>query len=287
MGPALHATNARMRRVRSIAQDYAAGGGWRLDEADVHPALAGLVLRYAGYEERGGQEITRTEWAVPYIPVIVNFGEAFKITDGASEDFGSFAAGLYDRPVTVTSTGAARCLQFDLTPAGAQAFFSRPLGTMANSILSLEDILGPSAPRLVEQLEQAVSWSDRFDQLEQALLARIGETKPAPDLVTHAWSMLQQSCGTAPIEIVAEKLGCSRKHLTASFREHIGLGPKTAARVIRFNTVLDGLRARHSYADIAFHCGYSDQAHMIRECRAFTGHAPTQFAAQFLTTRPA
>jgi len=275
-----------MRRVRTIAQDYAAGGGWRLDEAEVHPALAGLVLRYAGYEERGGQPITRTEWAVPCIPVIVNFGDPFAITDTATGNFGSFAAGLYDRPVTVASRGSARCLQFDLTPAGAQLFFGQPLGAMANRILSLEDIMGPAAARLVDELEAAETWTDRFARLEAALLLRIEMTRPAPDLITHAWRLLQQSCGTASIETVAEKLGCSRKHLAASFREHIGLSPKTAARVIRFNTVLDGLRAKRSFADIAFHCGYSDQAHMIRECRAFTGLAPRQFAAQFLTSRP-
>jgi len=275
-----------MRRVRTIAQEYAAGGGWRLEEVEVHPALAGLVLRYAGYEERGGQPITRHEWAAPYIPVIVNFGDPFAITDTATENYGSFAAGLYDRPVTVASGGAARCLQFDLTPAGAQLFFGQPLGAMANRILSLEDILGPAAARLIDELEAADSWSDRFDRLEHALLARIGTAKPAPGLVTHGWTLLQRSSGTAPIATIAEELGCSRKHLAASFREHIGMSPKTAARVIRFNTVLEGLRARRSFADIAFHCGYADQAHMIRECRAFTGLAPREFAAQFLTTHP-
>lgn len=276
-----------MRRIRAIAQDYAAGGGWRLDEADVHPALAGLVLRYAGYEERGGYPIERREWAVPHIPVIINFSDPFAITDAATGSYGSFAAGLYDRPVTVASAGTARCLQVDLTPAGAQAFFRQPLGAMANLVLSLDDILGPDAARLIDELEAARSWRDRFDRLEEALLDRFDRAKPAPGLVTHAWGLLQQSCGTASVETVAGKLGCSRKHLAASFREHIGLSPKTAARVIRFNSVLDGLRARRSFADIAIHCGYSDQAHMIRECRAFTGLAPKQFAAQFLTTRPA
>lgn len=271
-----------MRRVRTIHQEYAGGGGWRLDEADVHPALAGLVLRYAGYEERGGIAIERLEWAVPHIPVIINFGSAFAVTDSATANYGSFAAGLYDRPVTVASAGAARCLQVDLTPAGAQLLFGQPLGAMANRILSLEDILGPATARLIDELEAAKSWGDRFDHLERALRIRIDRARPAPALVTHAWGMLQKSHGTASIGAVAGKLGCSRKHLAASFREHIGLSPKTAARVIRFNTVLDGLRARRAFADIAFDCGYADQAHMIRECRAFTGLAPRQFAAQFL-----
>ena len=271
-----------MRRSRTLHQDYAAGGGFQLDEADAHPALAGLVLRYAGYEERGGKPIARREWAVPHIPVIINFGDAFVITDRTTGTYQSFAAGLYDRPVTVVSGGTARSLQVDLTPAGAQAFFGQPLGSMANRILSLEDILGPPASRLIDELETAPSWSYRFDRLEQALLARIGEARPAPALVTTAWGLLQRSHGTASIEAVAAKLGCSRKHLASSFREHIGLSPKTAARVIRFNSILGGLRARRSFADIAFQCGYADQAHMIRECRAFTGLAPREFAVQFL-----
>ena len=147
MGPALHASLAGMRRIRTIHQEYAAGGGWRLEEADPHPALAGLVLRYAGYEERGGQPIERREWAVPYIPVIVNFGAAFAITDRTTENHASFAAGLFDRPVTVASAGAAHCLQFDLTPAGAQLFFGQPLGAIANRIVSLEDLLGADGRR--------------------------------------------------------------------------------------------------------------------------------------------
>ncbi|MFO0991381.1 MAG: helix-turn-helix transcriptional regulator [Hyphomicrobiales bacterium] len=283
MGSTLRASRSWMRRVRTIHQDYAGGGGWRLDEADAHPALAGLVLRYAGYEERGGQPIMRNEWAVPHIPVIINFGDVFTITDMATGTYQSFAAGLYDRPVTVASGGTARCLQVDLTPAGAQLFFGQPLGPMVNRILSLEDILGPPASRLIDELEAATSWSDRFDRLERALRIRIDRARPAPAFVSDAWGMLQKSHGTASIEIVAGKLGCSRKHLASSFREHIGLSPKTAARVIRFNTVLDGLRARRAFADIAFDCGYADQAHMIRECRAFTGLAPKQFAAQFLS----
>ncbi|MBL8895263.1 MAG: helix-turn-helix transcriptional regulator [Rhizobiales bacterium] len=246
--------------------------------------MAGLVLRYAGYEERGGKPIVRREWAVPHIPVIVNFGDDFSITDMGAATYGSFAAGLYDRPVTVASGGTARCLQVDLTPAGAQLFFGQPLGPMANRIFSLEDILGPPASHLIDELETAPTWSYRFDRLEQALFARIGEARPAPALVTNAWGLLQRSHGTASIEAVAAKLGCSRKHLASSFREHIGLSPKTAGRVIRFNSILGGLRARRSFADIAFHCGYADQAHMIRECRAFTGLAPREFAAQFLAT---
>jgi len=274
-----------MRRTRTIEQDYAAGGGWRLEEAGVHPALAGLVLRYAGYEERGGEPIERLEWATPYIPVIINFAESFTITDGPPRNYGSFAAGLYDRAVKVSSAGSARCLQVDLTPAGAQLFFGRPLGELANHVFGLDDILGPGANRLIEELEATPDWNDRFDRLEAALIAKFANSRPAPDLVTQAWRLLQDSAGCMAVENVADRLGCSRKHLAASFREHIGLSPKTMARVIRFNRVLEGLRTSDPFADIAFHCGYADQAHMIRECREFTGLAPKQFAAQFLQNR--
>jgi AraC-like DNA-binding protein len=51
-----------------------------------------------------------------------------------------------------------------------------------------------------------------------------------------------------------------------------------SARVRRFNRVLqlaDGARRIH-WAAIAQECGYSDQAHLIRDFRAFTGSTPAQ-----------
>jgi transcriptional regulator GlxA family with amidase domain len=80
-------------------------------------------------------------------------------------------------------------------------------------------------------------------------------------------------------------VGWSHRHLIARFRQQIGLSPKTAARLVRFDGVWRRLdqRRRPSWAQIAGEAGYADQAHLVRDFREFTGTTPTDFVAR---TRP-
>ena len=75
---------------------------------------------------------------------------------------------------------------------------------------------------------------------------------------------------------LAAELGCSRKHLGVQFREHIGLAPKAAARLVRFNHALRLVRDGGRTADVAQACGYADQAHLTREFRGFSGSTPRE-----------
>jgi AraC-like DNA-binding protein len=70
-----------------------------------------------------------------------------------------------------------------------------------------------------------------------------------------------------------------RPHLARGFRREIGLTPKAAARVIRFDRACR-LLPRHSGVAVAAECGYADQAHLIREFVSFTGPSPTRWLAE-------
>ena len=70
----------------------------------------------------------------------------------------------------------------------------------------------------------------------------------------------------------------TRRHLERRFREEVGLRAKQMARIARVHAVLQTLQQQPllSGAEIAAQCGYSDQPHMIRECKALTGHTPAR-----------
>jgi AraC-like DNA-binding protein len=64
----------------------------------------------------------------------------------------------------------------------------------------------------------------------------------------------------------------------ARFREHIGLPPKTVARVLRFEQAVRlAEETELSWLEIALRCGYYDQAHLIRDFRAISGCTPGTF----------
>jgi AraC-like DNA-binding protein len=79
------------------------------------------------------------------------------------------------------------------------------------------------------------------------------------------------------VEDLARELGWSRRHLAVQFRDALGFTPKAMARVIRFERMLDRLRAGDPLADVAYDAGYADQAHLNRDFRAFSGLAPTDY----------
>ena len=92
--------------------------------------------------------------------------------------------------------------------------------------------------------------------------------------------------GALRVSELAAGTGWSGRHLTSRFRAEIGLTPKAAARVIRFDRarkrLVHKLTAGGDYllADLAADCGYFDQAHLAREFRALAGCPPSQWLAE-------
>ena len=140
------------------------------------------------------------------------------------------------------------------------------------------------APELVARLQEAPAWDERFALLDATLLRRLAEAPRVAPQLEHAWARLQASDGAVAIATLAGEVGWSRRHLAARFTADIGLPPKSVARILRFSRVAGTLRANQGrgLADIAYACGYADQAHLNRDFRAFAGATPTDYAARLL-----
>jgi AraC-like DNA-binding protein len=113
---------------------------------------------------------------------------------------------------------------------------------------------------------------------DQALLRLARDDEVAPEL-RHCWSTLVGSGGCISVAHLAGETGYSRQNLTRRFRHEFGLGPKLAARVVRFERarrlIEAGLPGR-SMADVAGACGYYDQAHLNRDFADLAGCTPTE-----------
>ncbi|MDP9138147.1 MAG: helix-turn-helix domain-containing protein, partial [Pseudomonadota bacterium] len=201
---------------------------------------------------------------------------------GPDDRYGTFAAGLSDRPVTIDSFGSSHCLQIDFTPEGARRFFRLPMCELANRMVALGDVLGGQADELRERLGEMTSWPARFAFVEAALLERLKGNLPASPAITWAYGKLLETGGAMRIGALCERLDCSRKHLVSKFHEEIGLPPKAVARIIRFNHALGLARQgpESGWADIAAACGYADQSHLCREFRDLAGEMPSAWQAR-------
>jgi AraC-like DNA-binding protein len=78
---------------------------------------------------------------------------------------------------------------------------------------------------------------------------------------------------------LALALGLSERQLRRRFLDAVGYGPKTLARVLRFQRFLALARRGDDLASLAFAAGYADQAHLTRECRRLSGRTPAELVA--------
>jgi AraC-like DNA-binding protein len=80
----------------------------------------------------------------------------------------------------------------------------------------------------------------------------------------------------ASVAQAARDYGLSERQLRRRSLAAVGYGPKTLARVLRFQRFLAAADAApgRSPADLALTTGYADQAHLTRDCTRFAGLAP-------------
>jgi AraC-like DNA-binding protein len=254
------------------------------------PALRRYIGRYWGYEQRTPGPVRQREPLSTGVVLIMGLGPQLGLVDrddptGAPAWFGSFLAGLDDACTVIAHDGHMRGVQVDLTPLAARMIFKVPMHELAREVVALEDLLGVEGRRLEQQLMEAPGWEQRFELVQMTLAAKLAAADPPPADVDWAWRRLAATHGRLRVTDLAAELGCSRKHLAARFREHVGLPPKLLARMMRFRHASDLIdTAGGSLAELAAACGYYDQAHLDRDFRDFAGTTPTSYVAERVTS---
>ena len=265
------------------------GGGSELVWARPAPALRPLVDLYSGYRMPATEP--GTHMGVPgghltFLLCLDGVVDVLRTPDPARSpgSFRGMVGGLHDRPAVIATGPAQTGLQLRLTWLGARILLGAPASALAGDVVGLGDLLGRRADVLVERLAEAPTWASRFALLDAALTRLAADARrpdPRPE-VARAWDRLAGTGGTLRIEELAREVGWSRRHLALRFRDEIGLSPKSAARVIRFERACDLLRgpARPALADTAAVCGYADQAHLARDFRELAGLTATEWLAE-------
>ena len=71
----------------------------------------------------------------------------------------------------------------------------------------------------------------------------------------------------------------SSKQFGRIFADYIGTTPKEFLRIVRMQRALYTLQQDPTlpFAQVAYECGFSDQSHMIKEFKLFSGYTPAEY----------
>lgn len=242
--------------------------------------VAGVAM--AGFTDRGKTPVGLQLIPHPTVTLALMFGSGtITVTDASGrQQGGSLVAGLGPGfgAVRLQRVETFTCLQVRLSPAIARAVLGVSPADLDGAVVALDALWGREASRIADQLDAASSWADRF-ALADAVIARRSETGPPVDPeVAWARNRIVVSRGRVRVDRLAAELGWSRKRLWSRFGAQIGLPPKPAARLVRFDHAAHRLAAGLDAARVAADSGYVDQSHLHRDVVAFTNATPATLA---------
>ncbi|MFI9323241.1 helix-turn-helix domain-containing protein [Kitasatospora aureofaciens] len=250
---------------------------WEIARPSRVTVLPGVDM--AGFRIRGDSPVELRAIPHPAVTLAVELGDRPFDIHGAvgrmrSE---SLTAGLGFSAFQVCAEDV-ECVQIRLSPLVAHPVLGLPLAELRGSVIALDDLWGHAAPRLRERLHHARTWRERFALIDTELMTRFHAGREVDPEVAWAWRRIVASHGQARVSELAGRLGWSRQRTWSRFGSQIGLTPKRAAMLVRFDHAVHRLVRGDTPAQVAADGGYADQSHLHHDVRAFTGTTPAAAA---------
>lgn len=177
--------------------------------------------------------------------------------------------------VTLDINKDHKAVRVGFHPGGLHRLMGISLSEMIDSNFDAVDIFGSEMNEVNARLQEALSFDDIKFIIEQFLLQKVKGLKPALPFDTAMKELLHFN-GNISIEKIASLSCLSLRQFERKCKDRIGLPPKLFARLVRFSKAYR-LRENFpqlSWTNIAYECGYFDQAHFIRDFKEFAGVAP-------------
>jgi len=182
-------------------------------------------------------------------------------------------ASLYEMRGTVDLLGVR------LRPGVVNAFSGIPADRVLDAGAPLAELPASLRPSVAALSEEPLAAG--LARLVSACRKRVADLDSPDRVIKHAlgeWSRAEQ--GMPAVSVLARDIGLSERGFERRFVAQVGLTPVRFRRLARLRAVLrlhaGGLR---DWSALAAATGFSDQSHLVRDCRAFTDLTPTEWAA--------
>lgn len=195
-----------------------------------------------------------------------------------------FVIGQLTRPLEVAPTGETGTFFVCFHPYGFLPFSSSPIKEMENTAVPLDQLFGEAGEAISQKILHARSTSERIQFIETFLSDRLTDAHTIDNIVKSTVDTILTANGQLSVDTLSQQNNIHRRQLVRKFSTAIGLSPKQLSKTIRLQAMLKTLLHQKStrLIALAYEGEYYDQAHFIKDFKAFTGLTPKEFYGDHL-----
>ena len=253
-------------------------------EHDPPPDLAGQVVcfwtRAPDAEPANGPRIHRV---LPdgCVDIVIGFSGAD--ATGSLEVTQAMGVGTMTRPLVLSGPMPEFYVGVRFRPGFAWSALGLPASELTDDRIGYSSLSKTSNEDL-EILSRLETNDERLDAIISLVRRRLFGAGMVPLSVRAAVRRIALASGNLRVASLADDIGITRQQLARQFAHHVGIAPKTFARVMRAQAALaraDAARAAYprdvDWSAIALDLGYYDQPHFIDDFKALTGMTPSRW----------
>jgi AraC-like DNA-binding protein len=241
----------------------------KLTEFRPHHQLASFIDAY--WDITCKQGVTSINKVLPdgCVDIIINLGEDFHIESEnvVLKSEKAYLGGAITHFMEAKTLRETHLIGVRFKPSAFSHFYAfSSLHEVTNKIVELSSDLIPKISSFYNDISIA------FDSFYYNKL-----TQPKRSLLPVV-ETVNKHHGDVSVSELADRHFTTVRQLERNFKYHIGLSPKEFINIIRYKFAQQLILTSHpnrSLFDIAFDCGYYDQAHLCREIKKYTGVVPT------------
>ncbi|MGD8749561.1 MAG: helix-turn-helix transcriptional regulator [Balneolaceae bacterium] len=186
--------------------------------------------------------------------------------------------GLFTNPYEVRFKDLVEVFGIRLKPEAIYNLFGIPASEFHQQYEDMELVLDKEFHTFCSKIRRSEK-GKKIQLAEEYLLNNLQRTNQPLSYVNHAAEIIRTKHGFLRIEELCNKVYISLRQLQRQFKKVVGVSPKMYMRISRLNTVYQLIEDDNmlNLSQIAFQCGYADQAHFIRDFKSIIGERPGIF----------
>ena len=243
------------------------------------PILAPFVRYYWILKEDAFVSVSERTLPVGCIQLVFHRGERLLHQQASALQPCSFISGQTLGFSDVQTTGFLDMITVVFQPHAAKIFLRIPLYLFYDRNVDMDETEDRELSDLAKRVMDASDSEGCISLIECFLVHRLYNF-PEYNLKRMATVLhqidLQPQISTSQLSEVA----ClSNKQFSRIFSDNIGATPKEFMRIVRLQRALSLLQQDITvpFAQVAYECGFSDQSHMIKEFKLFSGYTPAEY----------
>ncbi len=247
------------------------------------PDLAGHVLCFWTRVADASTQGDRIHRILPdgCVDIVLEFGAA---SAGVLQVTNAIGVGTMTRPLVISGDMPDYYIGVRFRPGHALSALGVPAAELTDENIEYASISRePSAD--LDALSRLASNEERLAAVVALVRRRLIDAAHVPLSVRAAVQRITVANGNLRVASLADDIGITRQQLARQFGTHVGITPKTFARVMRAQAALaraDAARAAYprdiDWSAIALDLGYYDQPHFIDDFKALTGMTPSKWS---------